>query len=84
MYVHCLLDTAFVNRLPYFFKKKKCSSARGLQDHLSKRGKLLWYGDSGRQVCLGTVPIDNGHRGKLQKRRIISLIGAILSVRTRL
>jgi len=50
------------------------SSARGLQDRLSKRGKLLWYGDSG-QAWVGIVPIDNGHRDKLLKRKIISLIG---------
>ena len=40
-----------------------------------KRDKLLWYGDSGWQVYLGILPIDNGHRDRLPKRRIISSIG---------
>jgi hypothetical protein len=51
------------------------SSLRGLQDRSSKRDKLLWYGDSGWQVCLGILRIGNGHRGKQLKRRIIFLIG---------
>ena len=55
--------------------KRFYSSLRGLQDRLSKRDKLLWYGDSGWQVCLAILPIDNGRRDKLPKRRIISLIG---------
>jgi hypothetical protein len=56
------------------------SSPRGLQDRLLKRGKLLWFGDSGRPACVEILPIDNGHRDKLQKRRIISLIGVVLSM----
>jgi hypothetical protein len=55
------------------------SSLKGRQDRSSKRDKLLWCGDSGRQVFLGILPIGNGHRDKLPKRRIISLIGKFFS-----
>ena len=55
-----------------------CSLLRGLRARSLKRGKLLWYGDFGWRVCLGILPIDNGHRDKLLKRRIISSIGMLL------
>ena len=62
----------------YLLLLKFNSSLRGLQDRLSKRDKLLWYGDSGWQVYLGILLIGNGHNDKLPKRKTISLIGVFL------
>jgi hypothetical protein len=77
-YVRWLTFFILVIYLNTYFFLKKYSSLRGLRDRSLKRDKLLWYGDSGWQVYLGILPIDNGRRDKLPKRKIISSIGMLL------